>query len=260
MAGEVNENFERYELGIAAQKIYDFIWDDLCDWYIELTKARLTGEDKDRSRQTQQVLLWVLTETLKLLHPFMPFITEEIFQALPHEGEALMVQDYPVYRSELNFPEDCAAAERVMEVIKAVRSRRADMNVPPSRKAHLYIVSEHAADYENGRASLLRLCSASDVSVLTALPESTEGMVSLVTDDARCFLPLSELVDLDKERERIRKELEKNRGFLQNQERKLSNESFVSRAPENVVQAERDRAEKLRALIANLEESLRALG
>ena len=260
VAKEVNENFDKYELGIAAQKIYDFIWDDFCDWYIELTKPRLTGEDKAASEQAQQVLLWVLTETLKLLHPFMPFITEEIFQALPHEGDALMIQDYPVYREELNFPVECAAAERVMDVIKAVRSRRADMNVPPSRKAHLYIVSDNAADYENGRASLLRLGSASDVTVLTAAPENLDGMVSLVTDDARCFLPLSELVDLDKERERINKELEKNRRFLENQEKKLSNENFVSRAPEAVVAKERENAEKLRALIANLEESLAQLG
>ena len=260
LAKAVNENLDRYELGIAAQKIYDFIWDDFCDWYIELTKVRLTGEDKEASVAAQRVLLYVLTETLKLLHPFMPFITEEIFQALPHSGEALMIQDYPMYRDELNFPEDCAAVERVMDVIKAVRSRRADMNVPPSKKAHLIIVSENGSDYEKGRANLLRMAMASDVSVSAALPESTEGMVSLVTTDARCFLPLAELVELDKERTRIQKELEKNRRFLENQEKKLSNESFISRAPEAVVQKERENAERLKSLIANLEESLKQLG
>ena len=260
LAKEVGENMERYELGIAAQKVYDFIWDDFCDWYIELSKPRLSGEDKEASLRNQRVLLFVLTETLKMLHPFMPFITEEIFQALPHVGDALMIQDYPVWKAEFDFPAECACTEAVMDVIKAVRSRRAEMNVPPSKKAQLIIAAEDTYAFECGKACLQRLCSASTVTVLTAAPENTEGMVSVVTTKTRCFLPLSELVDLDKERERINKELEKNRKFLEGQEKKLSNENFVSRAPENVVQAERDRAEQLRALIANLEESLKQLG
>ncbi len=260
LAKEVGENLERYELGIAAQKIYDFIWDDFCDWYIELTKPRLTGEDRAESERAQRVLLYSLTETLKLLHPFMPFLTEEIFQALPHEGEALMVQPYPVYRPELDFPRECAAEESVMEVIKAVRSRRSDMNVPPSRKAHLIIAVADPAAFECGRACLIKLASASEVSIVPEAPADTDGMVSVATTHARCFLPLAELVDVDRERERITKELEKNRGFLTAQRKKLANESFVARAPESVVQTERDRAVKLEALIANLEESLRQLG
>ena len=260
LAREVGENLDKYELGIAAQKIYDFIWDSFCDWYIELTKARLTGEDEAARVQAQKVLLYVLTETLKLLHPFMPFITEEIYQALPHEGDALMVQPYPVYREDMAFPAESARFEKVMEAIRAIRSRRSEMNVPPSKRPHLYIVTEEREAFENGRDYLCRLAYAGEVIVSEDVPADADKMVSIVTKDARCFLPMSELVDLDKERERLEKELAKNRGFLENQRRKLSNESFVSRAPANVVATERERAEKLEALIANLEESLRQLG
>ena len=260
LAGEVTENLDKFELGIAAQKIYDFVWDSFCDWYIELTKARLTGEDETARLQAQQVLLYVLTEILKIMHPFMPFITEEIFQALPHEGDALMVQDYPVYRAELDFPEESARMEKVMDAIDAIRSRRSEMNVPPSKRPHLYIVTQDTDAFESGRDSLRRLAMAGEITVSTEAPADIAGMVNVVTRYAVCYLPLSELVDLDKERARLTKELEKNKGFLENQRKKLSNESFTSRAPEHVVAAERERAEKLEALIANLEESLRQLG
>ena len=260
LIGEVTENLDKYELGIAAQKIYDFIWDSFCDWYIELTKARLTGEDKAAAEQAQKVLLYVLTEILTLLHPFMPFITEEIFQAIPHEGDALMIRSWPASRAELDFPEESARMEKVMEAISAIRSRRSEMNVPANKRPHLFIAAEDREAYESGKAYLSRLAGTGEVTVSAEPPAYAESMVSVVTRDARCFLPLSELVDLDKERERLEKELAKNRGFLEGQRKKLSNEKFVSRAPENVVAAERERAEKLEALIANLEESLRRLG
>ena len=260
LIGEVTENLDKYELGIAAQKIYDFIWDSFCDWYIELTKARLTGEDKAAAEQAQKVLLYVLTEILTLLHPFMPFITEEIFQAIPHEGDALMVRSWPASRAELDFPEESARMEKVMEAISAIRSRRSEMNVPANKRPHLFIAAEDREAYESGKAYLSRLAGTGEVTVSSEPPADAESMVSVVTRDARCFLPLSELVDLDKERERLEKELAKNRGFLEGQRKKLSNEKFVSRAPEDVVAAERERAEKLEALIANLEESLRRLG
>ena len=260
LIGEVTENLDKYELGIAAQKIYDFIWDSFCDWYIELTKARLTGEDKAAAEQAQKVLLYVLTEILTLLHPFMPFITEEIFQAIPHEGDALMVRSWPASRAELDFPEESARMEKVMEAISAIRSRRSEMNVPANKRPHLFIAAEDREAYESGKAYLSRLAGTGEVTVSAEPPADAESMVSVVTRDARCFLPLSELVDLDKERERLEKELAKNRGFLEGQRKKLSNEKFVSRAPEDVVAAERERAEKLEALIANLEESLRRLG
>ena len=171
-----------------------------------------------------------------------------------------MVESYPCWKDELNFAADEAEFTSVMEAIQAIRSRRSEMNVPPSRKSQLIIVTEKKTAFESGREYLRRLAFASEVSVADAVPADSEKMVSIVTRDARCFLPMNELVDMDKERERLNKELAKNRGFLEGQRKKLSNENFVSRAPEAVVAAERERAEKLEALIANLEESLRQLG
>jgi valyl-tRNA synthetase len=257
---EVNENMDRFELGIAASKIYDFIWDSYCDWYIELTKPRLNGDDEAAKLGAQKVLLFVLVETLKLLHPFMPFITEAVWQALPHEGEALMIEKYPEFTKALAFPEDEANFESIMAAVRAVRVRRAEMNVPPSKKPHLIIATDKTAVFEAGRVYLSKLAYAGELSISTVPPASTDGMVSVVTGDAKLYMPLAELVDLDKERERIGKELKKAQDDLQRTEAKLSNESFVAKAPENVVAAERDRVEKLKALIANLTESLKALG
>jgi len=182
LVAEVTENLDKYELGIAANKIYDFIWDTYCDWYIELTKPRLTGEDEEAKTGAQKVLLYVLVETLALLHPFMPFITEEIWQALPHEGEALMLRDYPKYKEELAFRDEEAAFEIIMTAIKAVRSRRAEMNVPPSKKPHLYIVTDKTDIFETGRTYLGRLAYAGEVVIGTAEPENADSMASAITD------------------------------------------------------------------------------
>ena len=249
---EVCDNMDSFEIGVASAKIYDFIWDSYCDWYIELTKSRM-NED------AQKVLLYVLTEILKLLHPFMPFITEEIFQAIPHDGEALMIAEYPNYKEELNFPQEEKDFEMIMDSIKAVRARRAEMNVAPSRKAHLFIVSDKVDAFTSGKSYISKLAYASDVSISTELPENSDQMVSVVTDNARLFMPLNDLVDIEAEKARIKKEIEKNELLLQSQINKLSNENFVSRAPENVVNAERDKKEKLEALIANLKLSLENL-
>ena len=257
---EVCENMDSYELGVAAGKIYDFIWDSFCDWYIELTKPRLNGEDEASRLSAQKVLLYVLTEILKLVHPFMPFITEEIWQALPHEGEALMVERYPAYQEALSFPEDEESFEMVMTAIKAVRARRSEMNVPLSRKAHLLIATDKKAAFEAGVSYICKLAYASEVSVLDAAPESTAGMVSVVTDNARLFIPMAELVDLEKERARIEKELANAEKQLAGQIGKLSNQNFVTRAPEAVVNAEREKKAKLEALIENLKLSLENLG
>ncbi|MEG2215373.1 MAG: valine--tRNA ligase, partial [Oscillospiraceae bacterium] len=256
---EVRENLDRYELGIAAQKIYDFIWDTYCDWYIELTKPRLNGGDAAANEGAQRVLLYVLTDVLKLLHPFMPYITEEIYGALPHESEALIIAPYPKYDAALAFPEEETGFEMIMDAVKAVRSRRAEMNVPPSKRPRLIIATDKTAVFEAGGAYLSKLAYAGEVTIAASVPEDTEGMVSMATDNARMFMPMSELVDLDKERERITRELEKAKAQLEAQNRKLANESFISRAPEAVVATERDRAEKARALIENLEESLNKL-
>ena len=190
----------------------------------------------------------------------MPFITEEIWQALPHEGEALMIAEYPRFRQELCFPEDEVNFEMVMEAIKAVRARRAEMNVPPSRKSHLIIVTGKAKAFTEGEKFICKLAYASGIQVTDKLPGSTEGMVSVITDNARMFMPMAELVDLEKERARMEKELANAKKQLDGQNAKLANENFVSRAPEHVVNLEREKKAKLEALIENLEDSLKKLG
>jgi len=257
---EVRENLDKYELGIAAQKIYDFIWDTYCDWYIELTKSRLYGEDAAAKENAQRVLLYALKDILKLLHPFMPYITEEIWQALPHEGDVLMLEKYPVFDAALDYPEDETDFEMVMEAIRAVRARRSEMNVPPSRKAHLIIVTDRAAAFENGRDYICKLAYAESVAVSAAAPERVDGMVSVVTDNARMFMPMAELVDIEKEKARIARELENAGQQLAAQIGKLANENFVARAPEAVVNTEREKKAKLEALIENLTLSLKNLG
>ena len=257
---EVCDNMDSFDLGVAAGKIYDFIWDSYCDWYIELTKPRLNGDDEQSKLAAQKVLLYVLIEILKLLHPFMPFITEEIWQALPHEGEALMIERYPEFCEELSFPADEENFEMVMNAIRAVRARRSEMNVPPSRKAHLIIATEKAAAFEAGLSYIRKLAYASEVSVLPLPPEKTDGMVSVVTDNARLFMPMAELVDMEKEKARMEKELANAEKQLAGQIAKLSNENFVTRAPEAVVNVEREKKAKLEALIENLKASLAGFG
>ena len=256
LIAEVNENFDKYELGLAATKIYDFIWDSFCDWYIEITKPRLREGD----RSAQQVLLYVLTDILRLLHPFMPFITEEIYGAIPHTAEALIVDAYPAFDSALSFPAEEADFESVMEAVKAVRSRRAEMNVPPSKRPHITLVTDKTEVFRAGTVYMANLAYAGAVNVTAQAPADTAGMVTVVTGDAKIFMPMAELVDLAKERERIAKELAKAEQDIANQERKLANESFVSRAPERVVAAERDKLAKAQALAENLRASLEKLG
>ena len=256
---EVTENLDSYEIGVASAKVYDFLWDTYCDWYIELTKTRLNGEDEQAKLVAQNVLCYVLTELLKLLHPFMPFITEEIYQALPHEDAYLMTSQWPVYRPELSFPEEEAAMEAVMDTIKAIRARRAEMNVPPSKKAEVLIVTATPDIYAQGLHFIERLAYASAVTFAATAPADVTGQVSVVTANATAYMPLSELVDIAAELERIAKEKEKAENGLRIVEQKLSNEKFVSRAPEAVVNAEREKAAKFRELIAKLEESAKAM-
>ena len=260
LIADVTENMDRYELGVAAGKLYDFIWDTYCDWYIELTKTRLNGDDEAARQQAQQVLCYVLTDLLKLLHPFMPFITEEIWQSLPHEGDYLITADWPVFRPELSFPAEESAMEMVMDVIRGVRARRAEMNVPPSRKARMIIASEHGEVFSAGEALICRLASADAIELAAEPPADTAGMVSVVTAGARVFIPLAQLVDMEQERARIDKALKKNTDELNKLEKKLNNPGFVNKAPEAVVAAERERAEKLRTLVRQLTESREQLG
>ena len=259
LIAEVTENLEKYELGVAVQKVYDFIWDTYCDWYIELTKARLYSEDAIRKQTAISVLVYVLDQILRLLHPFMPFITEEIWQSIPHEGDALIAAKWPEYREELAFKAEESHMESVMDAIRAIRNRRAEMNVPPSRKAALYVLTSKPQVYAEGEGFIQRLAYADTVSMLDKEPENLNGMVTIPTADAKLYIPMGQLVDVAKELDRISKELEKNRRFLGSLEAKLGNEKFVSRAPEAVVNAEKEKAQKTRDLIASLEQSEAAL-
>ena len=256
---EVTDNLEAYELGVASAKIYDFIWDTYCDWYIELTKTRLNGEDAQAKQAAENVLCYVLLRILELLHPFMPFITEEIWQALPHEGRYLISAEWPEYQDALHFPEAEAAMEAVKDAISAIRARRAEMNVPPSRKAQVILVTAQPENYQLGAHFITRMAYASELTVLTAAPADLTGMVTVATHDATVYMPMAELVDIAKELERIATERKKAEENLQRIEAKLANESFTSRAPENVVNAEREKAEKARALIAKLDASAAAM-
>ena len=256
---EVTDNLEAYELGVASAKIYDFIWDTYCDWYIELTKTRLNGEDAQAKKAAENVLCYVLLRILELLHPFMPFITEEIWQALPHEGRYLISAEWPEYQDALHFPEAEAAMEAVKDAISAIRARRAEMNVPPSRKAQVILVTAQPENYQLGAHFITRMAYASELTVLTAAPADLTGMVTVATHDATVYMPMAELVDIAKELERIAAERKKAEENLRRIEAKLANESFTSRAPENVVNAEREKAEKARALIAKLDASAAAI-
>ena len=261
---EITENMDRYELGVAAQKIYDFIWDDYCDWYIELTKTRLQGEDEDSKVRAQQVLCYVLTQMLKMLHPFMPFITEEIWQALPHEegcqAQFLMLDHWPQASEKLNFPAEEQAMEQIMDAIRAVRTRRSEMNVPPSKKAHLTVATDEGHVFALGVPFLKKMAYASDVTIVPAdqAPEAA-GMVCVVTHVAQMFIPLGELVDLEKEKARVEKELKKNSAELDKLNAKLANPGFVNKAPAHVVEAERERSVKLSELVSKLTEQLKSM-
>ena len=256
---EVTENMDAYELGVASAKVYDFIWDTYCDWYIELTKARLYGEDEKSKLAAQKVLVYVLDQFLRLLHPFMPFITEEIWQAIPHEGKFLMLADWPKYDESLDFPVEAAHMESVMNAIRAVRNRRAEMNVPPSKKSTLYVVSDKGEIFRQGEGFICRLAYADKVLICETDPEGHENMVCVVTNDAKLYIPLEELIDFEKELARIEKEKANCLKQIAMFEGKLSNEAFVSRAPEKVVAEQREKLEKNRALLAQLEESEKRL-
>ena len=250
---EVTNNLDSYELGVASSKVYDFIWDSYCDWYIELTKARLYSENQQSKENAQRVLRYVLDQFLRLLHPFMPFITEEIWQAIPHQGDFLITAQWPEEQESLSFPVEAAVMETIMDAIRAVRNRRAEMNVPPSRKSTLYVVSEKADSFRQGEGFICRLAYADHLVVSTQDPEGHEDMVSVITSDAKLYMPMNELVDVAKELERIAKEKEKAIKDAAMYEGKLQNEKFVSRAPEAVVNAERAKMEKVKSLLAQLE-------
>ena len=254
---EVTDNLEKFELGIAVQKLYDFIWDVFCDWYIELAKARVTGEDEQAKKTARGVLCYVLSGTLKLLHPFMPFITEEIWQTLPHEGETIMLASFPEYSESLNFAAEETEFSRVMEAVRAVRSRRAEMNVPASKKAEVYIATAHTDTFKTCAVFFSRLASASEVKV--AGEWDMAGAVSIVTSDAKIYIPMDQLIDFEAEKKRLEKEKAETEKLLAGVMAKLNNEAFVSRAPKNIVDNQREAAERLNKKLLLIDESMKAL-
>ena len=257
LAKEVTDNLERFELGIAVAKLYDFIWDVFCDWYIEIAKIRLqSGEGADTAKA---VLVYVLTDILKLLHPFMPFITEEIYQAIPHDTESIMISKWPEYDPTLSFADEEAQMEKIMDAIRAVRNRRAEMNIPPSKKSKVYVETAFADVFAVGSEFIKRLAYASDVEIADAFGD-LGNTVTIVTNDAKIYIPLGDLVDFEAEAKRLQKELavaEEKLAFIN---KKLDNPGFVNKAPEKVVQQNRDEAAKLTEKIANLRSSLENLG
>lgn len=257
LAKEVTDNLERFELGIAVAKLYDFIWDVFCDWYIEIAKIRLqSGEGADTAKA---VLVYVLTDILKLLHPFMPFITEEIYQAIPHDTESIMISKWPEYDPTLSFADEEAQMEKIMDAIRAIRNRRAEMNIPPSKKSKVYVETAFSDVFAVGSEFIKRLAYASDVEIADAFGD-LGNTVTIVTNDAKIYIPLGDLVDFEAEAKRLQKELaaaEKKLAFIN---KKLDNPGFVNKAPEKVVQQNRDEAAKLTEKIANLRSSLENLG
>ena len=257
VAKEITENLEKFELGIAAQKIYDFLWDVFCDWYIEIAKIRMNSDDAQTAQNAREVLVWVMTGTLKLLHPFMPFITEEIWQTLPHKGDALIVAEWPEYCQEHDFPEAELEMQRIMDVIRGVRNRRAEMNVPPSRKTNLYIATAEPNTFENGIAILNKLAYATQITIGQAF--DIEGAVTIVTNDAKVYIPMDELVDKKAELARLNKELETAKKQFAQVNGKLNNQGFLSKAPAQVVEGVKKDFETLTERIQLIESSISAL-
>ena len=251
---EVTDNLDKFELGIAVQKLYDFIWDVFCDWYIEISKIRLNSGDENAAQTARDMLVYIMSNTLKLLHPFMPFITEEIWQTLPHDGESIMISEWPVYKDEYNFNVEEQEMDRIMEAVRAIRNRRAEMNVPPSKKAKYYIATSYKDTFEKAGIFMQRLASCSEAEIGDSF--EIDDAVCIVTTDAKIYIPLGELVDFEKEIARLNKEKEKVLKELEFIDKKLNNENFVAKAPQAVVDGQREAAQKLRDKIAMIDESI----
>lgn len=256
---EVTQNLDKFELGMAVSKLYDFIWDNFCDWYIELVKPRLFDKENPTGKTAQYVLTYVLSNTMKLLHPFMPFITEEIWQHLPHEGESIVIAPWCEYDESLNFPEDEKNMEIIMNAVSAIRNRRTEMNVPPSKKAKVIIVTEMVDVFAKGTAFFEKLASASEVAVNSSKDGVSANAVQVVVEGAEIFLPLDELVDKDKEIERLKKEEKTLEGEIKRVEGKLNNQGFVAKAPASVIEEEKAKGEKYKAMLEKVKESIRTM-
>ena len=259
LVADVTANLDKFELGLAAQKVQDFIWDVYCDWYIEIAKLRLNSQDEAEADSARQVLVSVLVQALQLLHPFMPFITEEIYSALPGTQGSIMVQKWPQYEPNLHYAEEEQAFQKVMDLIKAVRVVRNDMGVPPSKKTSMVIETSNAAPFEEGQAYLAKFAGAEAISFTAQYAGQTQGVVQVVTNDARAFIPMMELIDREKELARLAKEKANCEKELAAAAAKLANEGFVNKAPAAVVQKIRDTHAAAGAKLQKIEESIAAL-
>ena len=256
LVAEVTNNLDKFELGIAVSKLYDFLWSNFCDWYIELVKPRLFDKENPTRETAEYVLCYVLSGTMQLLHPFMPFITEEIWQHLPHEGESIMISRFPVYDKALDFAEDEKTMEAVMKAVSGIRNRRAEMNVPPSKKSKVIVVTKDTKTYNNSKQFFEKLASASEVEVLPDKEGIDSKAVNIVVDGAEIFLPLEELVDKNKELERLNKEKKQLEGEIKRVEGKLNNKGFVSKAPQKLIEEEKAKGIKYREMLEKVLESI----
>ncbi len=256
LAKEVTDNLDKFELGIAVSKLYDFIWDVLCDWYIEMIKMRLYAKEES-GRVAQNVLSYVLSGALKLLHPFMPFITEEIFMALPTGEESIMISKWPEYNEKLSFEEDEKKVEKIIGAIRALRNLRAEMNVPMSKKAKMFIITDDEDTFNKGAGFFVKLGGASEVVVTSDKGLQVENAVSLVVDGAQILMPLGELVDLEKERERLSKERDYILSEIKRVDSRLSNPGFVNKAPQKLIDEEKAKKEKFEEMLKQVEEKLK---
>ncbi len=257
---EATDNLEKFEMGLAAAKVQSFIWEVYCDWYIEIAKVRLNGGDAQAADNARRVLVYVLDQALKLLHPFMPFVTEMLYQALPGSGETIMTQSWPVYDAAHDFKQEEADFEKIVALIKAVRTVRTDMNVHPTKRTRFIIETASPKAFEKGIAFLQKFAFATDITIVEHYAGDTAGSVQVVTDSARAFLPLMELIDRDKELARLNKELAACRQNIASLQAKVSNESFVAKAPEKVVNDMRDKLANALEKQSKIEESIAALG
>ena len=262
LAKEVTDNLDNYELGIAVQKVYDFIWDEYCDWYIEMVKPRLYNEEDETREAALWTLKTVLINALKMLHPFEPFITEEIFTSIQSEEETIMLSKWPEFTSEFDFEEDEKAIELMKEAIKNIRNIRAEMNVAPSKKAKVFVVSENEDVrniFEHGKVFFATLAYASEVVVQADKTGIDDDAVSTVIHNGVIYMPFAELVDIAKEKERLSKEREKLIKEVERVEKKLSNQGFVSKAPEKVIAEEKAKMEKYSTMLKAVEEQIERL-
>ena len=260
VAGAMTDNLDHFEMGLAAAKINSFIWDVYCDWFIEIAKPRLNSGDAEQADTARRVLVYVLDKALKLLHPFMPFVTEELYQALPGSAETIMTQAWPTVDEAHNWPEEEEAFEKVMDYIKAVRTMRTEMNVHPAKKTSMIIETADATPFQNAQVYLAKFAFATEVTFTAKYEGSTDGMVQVSTHAARGFIPMMELIDREKELARLNKEKAKAEKELAMFENQLNNPKFVERAPAALVEDIRAKHAKSQDKLANIEQSIQALG